>query len=286
MDIESMDKTMVEIENALRQRICGQNDGEILWSMVQYGKRLRPLLCVLSFKACGGINGNYGEALDVAAAVELGHCASLCHDDIVDKDFTRRGHPAFWVENGISEALITGHRAISLGLQVSLSHGAEIAETFLEAWDRALIGGSMEAEARRNRRISTVEYMKIIEYKTASLFAAATKVGSQIARAPHDIQNLMSEYGMAVGVAYQLADDLSELHENKEGELSSIVEWSKVKNSAASISEYLIGEMKAAIEKAEELSLDKRLPASKFKPLLGQVPKYFTELILGNVVLS
>ncbi len=281
--INFVSETRVDIENTLR-RVTSQSDGKILWKLLEGGKRLRPLLCVLSFKACGGTDKSYRDALDVAAAVELGHCASLCHDDIVDRDLTRRGNPALWVENGIPEALMAGHRAISLGLQISLSHGAEIAETFLNAWDRALRGGMAEADMRRGRRISAARYFKTIEEKTASLFSAASKVGSQVARAPRDLQGLMKEYGEAIGVAYQLADDLSELHEGKAGELSSLVGETGRLGGVVPLQEFLKGKMEAAVKKAERLSRDRRIPESEFKRLLAQIPRYSIDKILGEGV--
>lgn len=282
MDREFIEQTVADIENALRHRISGQSDGATLWKLLEGGKRLRPLLCILSFGACGGTDEGYGDALDVAAAVELGHCASLCHDDIVDKDLMRRGKPALWVEDGIPEALVAGHRAISLGLQISLTHGAEIAETFLEAWDRSLRGGMREIEARKGRNITAATYLDIIGEKTASLFSAASKVGAQVARAPPDLQLLMAEYGEAIGVAYQIADDLSEPHEGKTMELSSLMSQVGESGGAIPLQEFLRKEMEATIKKAEELSQDRRLPKGKFRSLLSQAPSYFVDKILAE----
>ena len=275
--------TRADIENALRRRISGLSDSEILWRMLEGGKRLRPLLCILSFRACGGTDENYGGALDVAAAVELGHCASLCHDDIVDRDLTRRGKPALWVEVGIPEALMAGHMAISLGLQISLAQGTEIAKTFLEAWDLSLRGGLMEIDVRKGQRNPVTLYSDIIAKKTASLFSGASKIGTQVARAPPDLQRLIEDYGMAVGVAYQIADDLSELHEGKTGELSSMMIEAGNPKGAASIQGFLREKMEATVKRAEKLSRDKGIPESEFKPFLAQLPRHFVDQILGEV---
>jgi geranylgeranyl pyrophosphate synthase len=274
--------TRADIEKTLRLRVSSQSDGEILWKLLEGGKRLRPLLCVLSFRACGGSDENYENALDVAAAVELGHCASLCHDDIVDRDLTRRGKPALWVGEGIPEALIAGHRAISLGLQISLSHGPEIANTFLEAWDRALVGGLMEAGARKNQRVSSADYLKINVEKTASLFSAATKAGAQMAHAPLALQRSMEEYGMAVGTAYQIADDISELHDGRVGEISSMMGLPGRTSEMEPLKEFLEGKMEETIKRAENLSQEDGIPVSDFKQMLGHVPRYFAGQILGK----
>jgi octaprenyl-diphosphate synthase len=273
-------RTRADIEDALNIRISGRSDGEVLKKMLSSGKKLRPVLSVLSFKACGGRAEDYPKALDVSAAVELGHSASLCHDDIVDRDLTRRGHRAIWVEEGIPEALIAGHRAVSLAFIISLAHGTEIAQTFLRAWDLALRGGELEAQARRNGTINPGEYFEILRCKTASLFAAATKAGAQVAGAPPGLQKVMEEYGNAVGVTYQLADDLSELDEKKAGEISSVVGWSKV--SYATLKEFLKQKVSFNIVEAEALARDPTIPEGVYKQFLEEVPRYFVARILAG----
>jgi geranylgeranyl pyrophosphate synthase len=277
---EFVRKTKDDVEETLRGRVIGQDNEGPLLRILEGGKRLRPLLCVLSFRACGGRDEDYTDVLDVAAAVEVGHCASLCHDDIIDRDLRRRKGPSLWVEKGIPEALIVGHQAISLGLWISLIHGREIAETFLEAWRSSLRGGMEEMKARRSKKLTTAEYLHIIREKTASLFSGAAKAGSQIAGAPGELQKLMEKYGAAMGVAYQIADDLSELGRKKSGELLLLIERSSKSETAISLQELLSKEMNAAIVEAEKLSRDARIPESEFKPLLGQAPRYFIEQLL------
>ncbi len=280
--VDFAEKTKADILDALKIRISGRSDGDVLRRMLSDGKKLRPLLCVLSFWVCGGTEKDYPRALDVSAAVELGHSASLCHDDIVDRDLRRRGRQAMWVEDGIPEALIAGHRAVSLGFVISLSHGTEIAQTFLKAWDMALRGGEMEADARKNGKIDSAEYFEIIENKTASLFAAATKAGSQIAGAPVELQNAIEEYGKAVGVTYQIADDLSEIDEVKAGELSSVVGW--YGNVKAPIRDILEKQVTSYVERAEMLARDERIPESFYKQYLMEIPRYCVSQIVEEAM--
>ncbi len=277
---EFVEEARAEIDDTLKRLLSDREDRKIIWKMIESGKRLRPILCILSFKACNGSDENYNKALNVAAAIELCHCASLCHDDIVDRDVTRRGKPALWVEAGIPDALMAGHRAILLGLQISFAQGAEVANTFLGAWDQSLRGGLMEIDVRKGLRDPIKFYFDIISKKTASLFSGASKVGAQIAYVSLNLQAIIEDYGMAVGVAYQIADDMSELHEKKEEELSSLM--GKVSNPAGAsyIQGFLNTKIEAAIKKAEDISRDEQIPEGEFKSFMSQLPRYFVDRIL------
>ncbi|KXA90994.1 hypothetical protein AKJ57_02835 [candidate division MSBL1 archaeon SCGC-AAA259A05] len=277
--IEFVRNTRAEFEDFLRQKMPTQEDGEPIWKLLQGGKRLRPLLCILSYRACGGTDQDYEEALDVATAVELGHCASLCHDDIIDKDLERRGNPALWVENGIPRAMMVGHEAISWGFQISLDHGDDIAEIFLSAWDQSLRGELREISARENQKVSTSIYLDIITKKTGGLFSAASKVGSQVAGASQGLQNLMKKYGLMIGRAYQFADDLFELRNGENGDLLKILGNSgELKNTT--LEEYLERKTKNSIKKSEELVHDSRIPELEFKEFLNEAPKFFVDQML------
>ncbi|KXA99051.1 hypothetical protein AKJ42_03820 [candidate division MSBL1 archaeon SCGC-AAA261C02] len=277
--IEFVRNTRTEFEDFLQQKMPTQEDGEPIWKSLQGGKRLRPLLCILSYRARGGTAQDYEEALDVATAVELGHCASLCHNDIIDKDLERRGNPALWVENGIPRAMMVGHEAISWGFQISLDHGDDIAETFLGAWDQSLRGELREISARENQKGSTSTRLDIITKKTGGLFSAASKVGSQAADASQDLQKLMEEYGLMIGMAYQFADDLFELRNGKNEDLLKMLEDSgELKN--ATLEEYLEEEMRDVIKKSEKLSHNPRIPKSEFKEFLSEAPEFFVNQML------
>jgi geranylgeranyl pyrophosphate synthase len=185
------------------KKVKSNLDSSIAENIVSGGKRLRPLLLLLVFKAFNG--KDFEKALDVASALELAHNASLTHDDIIDVDFERRGKPTLWRQIGIGRALIEGHRLINLAFQIALSEGLEIAKIFLEAWDRAS-NGVLKELMHRELPGKTL-YLRIIKEKTASLFEAAAECGALIAGASPELIKQAKKFGEKVGIAYQLADD-------------------------------------------------------------------------------
>lgn len=178
-------------------------DSTIAENIMSGGKRLRPLLLLLVFKAFNG--RDFEKALEVASALELAHSASLTHDDIIDVDFDRRGKPTLWRQVGIGRALIEGHRLINLAFRIALSEGLDIARIFLDAWDRAS-NGVLRELAHRDLPGKTL-YLRIINEKTAALFEAAAECGALIAGASSELVRQAKKYGEKVGIAYQLADD-------------------------------------------------------------------------------
>lgn len=185
------------------KKVRSNLDFGVIEKIVSGGKRLRPLLLLLVFKALRG--RDLEKALDVASALELAHNASLTHDDIIDVDFERRGKPTLWRQIGIGRALIEGHRLINLAFQIALNEGLDIAKIFLEAWDRASNG--VLKELMHRDLPGKALYLRIIREKTASLFEAAAECGALIAGASPEIIQQAKKYGEKVGIAYQLADD-------------------------------------------------------------------------------
>lgn len=192
-----------EVDSYIYSRVEGRADSDIILRVVRGGKRLRPILLLMVFKALNG--KEVKRALDVACALELAHNASLTHDDVIDGDLRRRGKPSLWRQVGIGKAVIEGHRIINLAFQIALDEGMEIARIFLRAWDRASSGVLREL-MHRDLPTKTL-YMRIIREKTASLFEAAAESGALLAGASPDAVKAAKRYGDKVGVAYQLADD-------------------------------------------------------------------------------
>lgn len=196
-------KLREEFNQYIYKKLRNNLDSRLVENVILGGKRLRPLLLLLLFKALGG--KDFKRALEVASALELAHNASLTHDDIIDVDFERRGKPTLWRQIGIGRALIEGHRMINLAFQIALDEGLEIAKIFLRAWDRAS-NGVLKELMHRNLPGKAL-YLRIIREKTASLFEAAAECGALIANASPEIIQQARKYGEKIGIAYQLADD-------------------------------------------------------------------------------
>ncbi|MEM0445279.1 MAG: polyprenyl synthetase family protein [Nitrososphaerota archaeon] len=196
-----------ELESWIDKRLRGSPDKHVVERAILGGKRIRPLFLLLVFEALKGANRE--AALDVAFALELAHAASLMHDDIIDWDELRRGKPALWKQVGISRAIIEGHRIINLAFRTVLEKGLEISRIFLEAWDEASLG--VLEEILSTTPPSKLLYLKIIENKTASLFAAAAESAAILAEAPKDVREVVKRYGRCVGIIYQIGDDYGEM---------------------------------------------------------------------------
>ena len=302
------DSVKADIENRLRNSVEKYEEQGKLGYLLKFGKRLRPLLNLLVFRACGGDEEGYHRALDLAAAMELQHSASLVHDDIIDGDLSRRSESSYYKRFGVEDAILTGHRAIVLGFKCVLGHDARILETFFDVWDKSLKGEIQEIESRKNvpalLESGKELYLEVIINKTASLFAGAAKIASQEARVSEDLQNLFWEYGKHIGIAYQLADDSRDFNNgnvevlpipwiikkldcrtaesftiNLKNGLSPSTALSKLNIDTQSIFRKEITRMQHI---AENLAKSKTIPDNEFTPLLLEAPRYFIDRCLEN----
>jgi geranylgeranyl diphosphate synthase type I len=179
-----------------------------------HGKRLRPLLCLL---CCAGADGDWQQALPLAAAIELIHNFSLIHDDIQDNSPMRHGRPTVWSRWGAAQAINAGdamftlaflapHRLAVLGVpaETTLFVLSELKRTCLGLTQGQYLDMSFE----QRECITVAEYLAMIEKKTAVLIAAATHLGACLAGASPERARAFRDYGLSLGLAFQLQDDL------------------------------------------------------------------------------
>ncbi len=172
----------------------------------QKGKKIRPILVLLSAKLCGDINKR---TYIGATLVEMLHTATLIHDDVVDEAKTRRGFPSInsvW-KNKI--AVLMGDYLLSRGLLHALDNNEF---KFLQITSRAVkrMSEGELLQIQKNRKLAVDEetYFKIISDKTASLITACCEIGAASATDNTETTLLLSEFGENVGIAFQLRDDL------------------------------------------------------------------------------
>ncbi len=178
------------------------------------GKRLRPMLCLLT---CAEVGGNAENALPAAAAIEILHNFSLVHDDIEDGDSTRRHRPTMWKVWGVPQAINAGDAMYTLAY-VAMSRLASRglpAVTTLAALDifmRSCIelteGQHLDMRFEQESGVTVDEYMRMIGGKTASLVGCATTIGAKIGRATSQQQDALGRFGRAIGLAFQIQDDI------------------------------------------------------------------------------
>jgi len=170
------------------------------------GKQMRPMFVFLSSKVCGEITP---ATYTAASLIELLHTATLVHDDVVDVAHTRRGFfsiNAVW-KNKI--AVLVGDYLLSRGLLLSIDNGEfDLLRIVSNAVKEMSEGELLQQEKSRLLNITEEVYFDIIRQKTASLIAACCKSGANAAGASAEDQQRMYEFGLNIGLAFQIKDDL------------------------------------------------------------------------------
>ncbi len=181
-------------------------DQVIQYLLRQKGKQMRPLLVMLTAQASGGITESTYRG---AALVELLHTATLVHDDVVDEADRRRGMfsiNALW-KNKV--AVLLGDFLLSTGLLLALDHkDYDLLHIVSDAVKRMSEGELLQIEKARKLDIDEETYFRIISDKTASLLSACTSCGARSANADESVIEIMRSFGQALGMAFQIRDDL------------------------------------------------------------------------------
>src|SRR5581483_4212888 len=172
------------------------------------GKRVRPRLTLLAYEAVGG--EDLDAVLPVAAAVELVHTATLVHDDINDHGLTRRGRPTINAQWGRTFALLTGDYLFTKVYEL-MAPFKDLNIVFAEATVALVEGETLQAAAAKSGQLDRETYTRIIAKKTASLFAAAAKLGAMLANAAAEQISALEQYGFNLGLAFQIVDDILDL---------------------------------------------------------------------------
>lgn len=170
------------------------------------GKRLRPQLAVLSARAMGNTSGHH---IDLAAIIEFIHTATLLHDDVVDASELRRGKDtanALW---GNEASVLVGDFLYSRSFEMMVEVGSmRVMEILSRATNIISEGEVLQLLNVHDADTTEERYLNVIRYKTAKLFEAACQLGAVIAGAPSEQEQAMAAYGMHLGTAFQLIDDV------------------------------------------------------------------------------
>jgi geranylgeranyl diphosphate synthase type II len=189
----------------------------IRYALLGEGKRLRAILVLEAYRACGGT----GDAIDLAASVEVVHAYSLVHDDLpcMDDDDVRRGRPTVHKVYGVPVATAAGlamvplaarsawHAATTLGLSAGV--GAAIVRELMEAAGAGgMIGGQLLDLEAEGEHVAVESLERVHRLKTGALIAASVSLGARAALAPESRRRALERYGEAIGLAFQIADDI------------------------------------------------------------------------------
>jgi geranylgeranyl diphosphate synthase type I len=209
---EVKDLVELRIEKALTHTSLDRLSGAMMHLVEGGGKRLRATLPWLVAKAVGD---SHSGLLDVGAAIEIIHNFTLVHDDIMDDDDIRRGRPAVHVAYDLPTAINAGDAMLAIAFEaMAVAEGieAELVPFLVKRIGRMVRkcseGQQMDIEFEDREWVSEDEYITMIHGKTAAMFLTCAEVGSHLAGADSDTIQCMHDWGLALGLCFQLMDDL------------------------------------------------------------------------------
>jgi octaprenyl-diphosphate synthase len=170
------------------------------------GKRVRPMITLLAFLAFGGKRTQ--DIVDIATAIELIHTATLLHDDIIDGAEIRRGKESAYKRYGLKKSLVTGDFLFIKAFEFAGKFDDTVVEWTADACALLTEGETLQGFFNRNRAVTIDNYIEIVKRKTASLFQTGAKVGAYLAGANHALIEEAERYGINLGIAFQMIDDV------------------------------------------------------------------------------
>jgi octaprenyl-diphosphate synthase len=208
---------MAQVDQVIRQRL--RSEVALVNQVAEYiiasgGKRLRPAMVVLCANALGYRGSHHHE---LAAVVEFIHTATLLHDDVVDESALRRGRDTANALFGNAASVLVGDFLYSRAFQMMVSvQDMHIMEILAEATNVIAEGEVLQLMNCNDPDISEDAYLRVIRYKTAKLFEASGRLGAVVAQAGNEVEAALGLYGMHLGTAFQLVDDVLDYSGNAE----------------------------------------------------------------------
>lgn len=207
--VETYGRYINNINRALDRELDLYSESEFtepLRYALEGGKRIRPIILVLSSESVGEADDNTYSA---ACAVEFLHMESIIHDDIIDEELLRRRKDSFHIKYGYNTSILTGDFVLGLILGISSRLNnpritKDLATTAMLMSEGEIIEGRLES----SEDLTFDDYLKVIEYKTATAFEASSRIGGIITGGTEEQIEALTEYGRNIGIAYQIRDDL------------------------------------------------------------------------------
>jgi geranylgeranyl diphosphate synthase type I len=202
-----------KLSAVIEQKLEGCTN-EILYDALSYikdtgGKRLRPIICLLSAEAVGG---SREKAVSTAIAIELLHNASLVHDDIIDENDIRRKNPSNPARYGEKKAIIIGDLLFGLSCEMLARCGVpEVVSLVSNAVSDIAMGEYLEFTLRTLQDVTEQSYMEVAELKTAATFMASAEAGAVLGGGSEVEIEKLRDYGKNLGIAFQIQDDILDI---------------------------------------------------------------------------
>lgn len=170
------------------------------------GKRIRPIILLLASECVGKIDDNTFAA---ACAIEFLHTESVIHDDIIDNETLRRQKDPFHIKYGYNTSVLTGDFVLGLILNIaSRINNPRVTKNLATAAMMMSEGEVIESRLEASEDVTFDDYLKVIEYKTATAFETASRLGAIISGGTDEDIESLADYGKNIGIAYQIRDDL------------------------------------------------------------------------------
>ena len=205
----SVEDKLILVDEKIKQKLVSKVD--LVDEMTKYhiktgGKRIRALLTLGSAKLCGYLKG--ARDINLSACVELIHAATLMHDDVIDNGEVRRGKKTINKIWGNQSSILVGDYLLSRCFEMMVDDGDLEILKLLSSTSAEISQGEV-LQLQHNKEVDILEetYLKIISWKTASLFAASTKVGAILSKKENKIKDALYSYGKNLGLTFQIADD-------------------------------------------------------------------------------
>ncbi len=216
----SIDQLQQKISNQLKSLpLYGEPSGlykPITYTLEQGGKRIRPLFVLISNQMFGG---NPDEALPAATAIEIFHNFTLLHDDIIDKAPLRRGFETVYQKWNTNVAILSGDTMFAIAYGELSKSIPELLPDLMKVFTKTAIevceGQQYDIEFEEQKEVNLEDYIRMIRLKTAVLLAASLKIGAMVAQAPLSEADKIYSFGINLGIAFQLQDDLLDAFGNQ-----------------------------------------------------------------------
>ncbi|MEX0282961.1 MAG: polyprenyl synthetase family protein [Arenibacterium sp.] len=207
---ETLASEMVAVNALIRERMTSEHAPripEVTAHLIEAGgKRLRPMLTLAAARLCGYQGGDH---VKLAATVEFIHTATLLHDDVVDESEQRRGRPTANLLWDNQSSVLVGDYLFARSFLLMVETGSlDVLRILSNASATIAEGEVLQLTASRDLATDEAIYLQVVRGKTAALFSAATEVGGVISNASKAEVKALFDYGDALGVAFQIADDL------------------------------------------------------------------------------
>ncbi|MBL3600175.1 MAG: octaprenyl diphosphate synthase [gamma proteobacterium endosymbiont of Lamellibrachia anaximandri] len=221
MDLKAISELIADDMQAVNQTILSNLKSDVVlinqigaYIVNSGGKRLRPQIVLLAAQACG-YNGQ--DHIDLAAIIEFIHTATLLHDDVVDGSDLRRNQETANAVWGNEASVLVGDFLYSRSFEMMVSVGQmRVMDVLSHATNRIAEGEVLQLLNCNNPETTEADYMEVIKRKTATLFEAGARLGGVITGASPEQEKAMADYGLHLGIAFQLVDDSLDYNSSNE----------------------------------------------------------------------